>query len=132
MRHRRHHRASFTRRSHSPKHCVANAAPAPRVMRITSPLSPRRKSVGKAPEKRRRIAPKAPPSQYHQPFFQTAGVTSMSMGYSSRRPASISNMRIYLVTGCMILKLQVGPTLERPGPMLLKVQATDVKMVSRS
>ena len=44
----------------------------------------------------------------------------------------MSNMRIYLVTGFMMLKLQVGPTLERPGPMLLKVHATEVNTVSRS
>ena len=37
-----------------------------------------------------------------------------------------------MVTGCMNPKLQVGPTLERPGPMLLNVHATEVNTVSRS
>ena len=35
----------------------------------------------------------------------------------------MSNIRIYLLTGLKIPRLQVGPTLESPGPMLFKVAA---------
>ena len=87
-------------------------------------LSYKRKSAGGST--------KVPPARILYAFFHTAGVSSISIGYSSRRPASISNIRIYLVTGCIKPKLQVGPTLERPGPMLLNVQATEVNTVSRS
>ena len=41
----------------------------------------------------------------------------------------MSNIRIYLLTGLKIPKLQVGPTLESPGPMLFKVAAIAVKFV---
>ena len=53
------------------------------------------------------------------------------MGYSSSLPASISNIRTYLDAREKWPKFAVGPTAERPGPMLLNVAATEVKIVSR-
>ena len=44
----------------------------------------------------------------------------------------MSNIRIYLLNGLKIPKLQVGPTFESPGPMLLKVAATAVKFDTKS
>lgn len=44
----------------------------------------------------------------------------------------MSNIRIYLLNGLKIPKLQVGPTFESPGPMLFKVAATAVKLVVMS
>ena len=56
----------------------------------------------------------------------------MSSGNSSRRPASISNIRIYLEKVLKNAKLHVGPTMFNPGPMLLIVAATEVNVVVRS
>ena len=65
-------------------------------------------------------------------LIQVRGANRSSIGNSSRRPASMSNIRIYLLMGLKIPKLQVGPTLESPGPMLFKVAAIAVKFVVRS
>ena len=54
------------------------------------------------------------------------------MGNSSSRPASISKISTHLLKSLKKLKLQVGPTWFRPGPMLLIVAATAVKLVTRS
>ena len=50
------------------------------------------------------------------------------MGNSSRRPASISKISTHLLKSVMCAKDAVGPTRERPGPMLLMVAATAVKV----
>ena len=51
------------------------------------------------------------------------------IGKISRRPASISKLRTSLDRVLKALKLQVGPTASRPGPMLLKQASTAVKLV---
>ena len=53
----------------------------------------------------------------------------MSSGNSSRRPANISNIRTYFEKLLKKPKFPVGPTSERPGPMLLIVAATEVNDV---
>ncbi len=53
----------------------------------------------------------------------------MSIGNSSRRPANISNISTYLLKFEKKPKFLVGPTIDRPGPMLLMVAATAVKLV---
>ena len=55
-----------------------------------------------------------------------------SNGKSSSRPASMSNIRTYLVNPVSPPKFLVGPTSERPGPILLRHDATAVKLVTRS
>ena len=56
----------------------------------------------------------------------------MSSGNSSSLPASMSNISIYLEKLLKKPKLHVGPTRERPGPILLNVAATAVKLVVKS
>ena len=51
------------------------------------------------------------------------------MGKISSLPASIAQDSTSLLKLLYWLKLQVGPTASRPGPMLLKVQRTAVKLV---
>lgn len=51
------------------------------------------------------------------------------MGNSSKRPASISNIRTYFEKLEKTEKFCVGPTISKPGPMLFSVAATAVKLV---
>lgn len=51
------------------------------------------------------------------------------MGNSSKRPASISNIRTYLEKLEKMEKFCVGPTISKPGPILFNVAATAVKLV---
>ena len=64
--------------------------------------------------------------------FQTAGWNNISSGNNSKRPASISNIITSLEKLLKNPKLQSGPTMESPGPILLIVAATAVKFVTRS
>ena len=65
-------------------------------------------------------------------FFQVDGENNNSIGNSSRRPASISNISTNLDKIEKPPKLQVGPTAPSPGPMLFKVAATAVKFDVKS
>ena len=51
------------------------------------------------------------------------------MGKSSSLPANISKIRTNFVKGEKNAKLLVGPTSSSPGPILLIVAATAVKLV---
>ncbi len=64
--------------------------------------------------------------------FQIAGWNNISSGNNSKRPASISNIITSLEKSLKNPKLQSGPTIESPGPILLIVAATAVKFVTRS
>ena len=61
-----------------------------------------------------------------------AGWNNISSGKSSSLPASISNIITYLLSAEKPPKLQMGPTFESPGPTLLIVAATAVKLVVKS
>ena len=65
-------------------------------------------------------------------FRQVLGRNKSSIGRISSLPASISKVRTILLKSEYALKLQVGPTAARPGPMLLKVAATAEKFVVKS
>ncbi len=65
-------------------------------------------------------------------LFQVMGENSTTMGRSSRRPASISNIRTYFDKRENMPKLDAGPTMDRPGPILLIVAAIAVKFVVKS
>ena len=54
------------------------------------------------------------------------------MGNNSKRPASISNISTYLENVEYMEKLQVGPTISSPGPILFRVAAIAVKLVVKS
>ena len=54
------------------------------------------------------------------------------MGKSSSLPASISKISTIFEIGDKNPKFDVGPTISRPGPILLRQDATDVKFVTRS
>ena len=69
---------------------------------------------------------------YYKLFLQLLGVMISSIGSSSRRPASISNIKVSFDTSEKNAKLHVGPTLLKPGPMLLSVASTAVKLVVKS
>ena len=56
----------------------------------------------------------------------------MSIGNSSRRPASISKISTIFDSGDINPKFAVGPTSSSPGPMLFIVATTDVNVVIRS
>ena len=56
----------------------------------------------------------------------------MSIGKSSSRPASISNINTYLEKFEKNEKFCEGPASDKPGPILLIVAATAVKLVTRS
>ena len=56
----------------------------------------------------------------------------MSIGKSSSLPANISNMNTYLLKSEKKAKLQDGPAFSSPGPILLSVVATEVKVVVKS
>ena len=60
------------------------------------------------------------------------GWKNKSSGKSSNLPASISNIRTNFETGEKKLKFLIRPTSSRPGPILLIVAATAVKLVIRS
>lgn len=55
-----------------------------------------------------------------------------SMGKSSSRPASMSNISTHLDRGLNNAKFWVGPTSSSPGPILFRVASTAVKFVVRS
>ena len=59
-------------------------------------------------------------------------MNNSSSGNSSRRPASMSKIRTSLEKSENMEKFPLGPTRERPGPMLLSVAATAEKLVIRS
>ena len=54
------------------------------------------------------------------------------IGKTSSLPASISKMRTIFETGEKIAKFEVGPTSLRPGPILLRQDNTEVKLVVKS
>ena len=56
----------------------------------------------------------------------------MSIGKSSSLPAIILNVNTSFEKIEKSAKLEVGPTCERPGPILLMVATTAVKLVIRS
>lgn len=56
----------------------------------------------------------------------------ISIGNSSSLPASISNIKTIFEKILKSAKLQVGPTPPRPGPMLLSIATTPVKLVVKS
>ena len=60
------------------------------------------------------------------------GENSISMGNSSRRPASMSKIRASLERRLRLPKFPAGPTRPRPGPMLFKHAATAVKAEVKS
>ena len=62
-------------------------------------------------------------------FFQVPLENRISMGKISNLPASIAQESTSLLRSLKALKLQVGPTASRPGPMLLKVHSTAEKLV---
>ena len=51
------------------------------------------------------------------------------MGKSSSLPTSISNIKTNFVKSVKNPKFSIGPTIERPGPILLIVATTEVKQV---
>lgn len=65
-------------------------------------------------------------------FFQVEGANIISTGKSSSLPAIISKMNTHFDKIENVEKPPVGPTSPRPGPILLIVAATDVKVVTRS
>lgn len=60
------------------------------------------------------------------------GTRSRMTGRSSRRPASIAKLNTSLEKFENPAKVDIGPTPARPGPILLSVAATAVKLVTRS
>ena len=64
-------------------------------------------------------------------FLPCILTNNISNGKISRRPASISKVRISFENQENMPKFPVGPTSSRPGPILLKVAATAVKFVIR-
>ena len=63
---------------------------------------------------------------------QMAGWKVIRSGKSSKRPASMSKMKTHLDRSVKCPKFWVGPTRERPGPMLFMVVVTAVKFVIKS
>ena len=63
-------------------------------------------------------------------FLYTDGVNNSSIGQISKRPISIFSERIILERGENMLKLPAGPTISRPGPMLLIHAITAVTVTS--
>ena len=61
--------------------------------------------------------------------FQVRGERRISIGKTSRRPISISRVKTIFDSTENEAKLPVGPTTSRPGPILLSVAATAVKLV---
>ena len=53
------------------------------------------------------------------------GANNTSIGKSSRRPTSISNIMTSFDNMLKLPKFPVGPTTLNPGPILLKVAITD-------
>ena len=68
----------------------------------------------------------------HYCFRQVPGENNNSIGKISRRPASMSNINTSFDITENSEKLLAGPTPPIPGPMLLKVAATAVNVVSVS
>ena len=60
------------------------------------------------------------------------GDKSISIGNISSLPISISSARTNVERLENIEKFSAGPTLEKPGPMLFRAEATAVKFVSKS
>ena len=69
---------------------------------------------------------------YANKSFQMDLWNKSSSGNNSSLPASISNIRTYLAKGEKKAKFAEGPTISRPGPILLMVAATAVNPVIRS
>ena len=59
-------------------------------------------------------------------FIHIDGANIISIGIHSSLPSSISRLSVYLERFESSEKLQVGPTLIRPGPILLKQVVTEV------
>ena len=71
--------------------------------------------------------------EYFYKFLrQLLGVIISNNGNNSRRPASISKISVSLEKSEKNEKLHVGPTLFKPGPILLRVARTAVKLVVKS
>ena len=65
-------------------------------------------------------------------FFQLDGAMSMRSGNISSLPASISKIKTRREPSENPPKFPVGPTTESPGPILLSVAKTAVKLVVKS
>ena len=65
-------------------------------------------------------------------FFQVEREKSIKIGKSSSLPANISKESIHLLKPLKIPKFDVGPTSARPGPILLRQEATEVNPVTKS
>ena len=70
--------------------------------------------------------------QANQNFFQVSFLKRIRRGKISSLPANISKISTHLEKWENNPKFCVGPTISRPGPILLKVAATAVKFVVRS
>ena len=68
----------------------------------------------------------------HSYFFHVAGAKSSSIGISSRRPASISNVSTSFEGIEKKPKFAAGPTSPRPGPTLFIAADTAVNFVVKS
>ena len=60
------------------------------------------------------------------------GASIIIIGIHSSLPRSISTLRVIFERSERCAKLQVGPTLASPGPMLLKQVVTEVNEVVKS
>ena len=60
------------------------------------------------------------------------GANRRSMGKSSKRPANMSNISTYLEKSEKNPKFAEGPTRFKPGPILLMVAVTALKLVKKS
>lgn len=63
---------------------------------------------------------------------QIDGWNMIKSGNNSNRPASISKINTHLDKSVKCAKFCVGPTMDKPGPMLFIVAITEVKLVTKS
>ena len=64
--------------------------------------------------------------------LQVDGAKSRISGTISKRPQTMEKEKTSLEKSLKSAKLHLGPTEARPGPMLLKVAATELKVVVKS
>lgn len=68
----------------------------------------------------------------HQFLRHAFGINNNNIGYISNLPANMSSISTIFDNTENCAKLPVGPTTLSPGPILLNVAATDVKLVTAS
>jgi hypothetical protein len=68
----------------------------------------------------------------HQRSLQVLGENRIRKGYNSKRPNSISADKRIFEMERKPEKLPVGPTIFKPGPILLRQETTAVKFVTIS